>query len=85
MPRQLLFLYFTFIFSFYILFSLLSLQELYSWDAGNQLTYPVRYNALQNVFFNETDISDAGQDRLLGTGYEKLKNVDLPISNRRAQ
>lgn len=53
------------------LFFIKLFQELYTWDKGNQLTYPVRYHELD---YNSTDKDDKtmGSDfaqRDMPTGY----------------
>lgn len=47
------------------------IQELYTWDKGNQLTYPVRYH---EIGYNQT-ASDKHDDYLnpqLHSGYDSL-------------
>lgn len=44
------------------------LQELYSWDRGNQLTYPVRYNEI-GMNSSSTEPTDEGLTQVR-TGYE---------------
>lgn len=47
-------------------------QELYTWDKGNQLTYPVRYNEIgYNYTSREDQSSDKGPTAEMRTGYEK--------------
>lgn len=52
-----------------------TLQELYTWDRGNQLTYPIRYHVND---YNST-VADKTEDALnpqMQTGYEIFHDHD---------
>lgn len=60
---------------FFIKIKIIFLQELYTWDRGNQLTYPIRYHVSD---FNVT-ITDKTEDSLnpqMQTGYDIFHDHD---------
>lgn len=55
------------------------LQELYSWDRGNQLTYPVRYHEIGH---NSTLALDSGQAHQAGPPEEDTVHWITPLQSQ---
>lgn len=53
----------------YVWTVLIFLQELYTWDKGNQLTYPVRYHEI-GYNISKEDKGEPETSPLVQTGYD---------------
>lgn len=67
-------------FYFILSFHYYHFQELYSWDAGNQLTYPVRYNEQGST--NSTEPPENALNPIV-TGHEKWFDEEQQPGNKR--